>query len=128
MKTTLITTTLIIASLAFLTSCQENEAPTITINSPSGANSPYMSGSSVHIHVNFEDDESLHEAMVTIVREHDGAEVYHSHAHPDAKTYTLEADTMLMTAEHSDFTVTATATDHDEESTTVTETFHMHPM
>ena len=118
---------------AAFTSCNtedpvENEAPTVNIMEPSVANNPHMSGQSMHIHVEFSDDEELHEAMVSIVRQHDGAEVFHHHIHEHSQTATVMADTVLTTAMHSDFVVTATATDHDGETTTATETIHMHPM
>lgn len=124
---------LTIAFLAFgaMTSCnttEENEAPTVTIMSPLSSGNPYMSGSTIMLHVEATDDDELHEVAVSIVREHDNTEVYHSHAHPDANTYTLHEDTVFTTTEHSNFIITATASDHDGEEVTATETIHMHPM
>jgi hypothetical protein len=116
------------AGFASCNTTDENEAPTVAIMGPSSENNPHMNGAPMHIHVEAEDDEELHEVAISIVRVHDGTEVYHSHAHPDKKTYSLHEDTVFTTMMHSDFTVTATASDHNEKSTTVTETIHMHPM
>lgn len=116
------------AALNGCNTAEENEAPTVTIIAPSADNNPHMSGQSIHIHVEFADDEELHEAMVSIVRQHDGTEVYHHHVHEHSTAVTVMEDTVLTTIMHSDFVVTATVTDHDGETTTDTETFHMHPM
>lgn len=117
-----------VAALASSCNTDKNEAPTISIESPSADNNPYHSGNPIHIHVNYADDDQLHEVTLTIVRDMDTTEVYHFHGHPDAATYTLEVDTMFTTTDHSDFLMTATATDHDDVTTTETATFHMHPM
>lgn len=113
---------------ASCTKVEENEAPTVTIISPSAANNPYMSGMPINIHVEVTDDVELHDIVVTVVREHDSAEVYSKYGHSHSTTYSLEEDTMFTTTMHSDFTVTATASDHEGEETVATATFHMHPM
>lgn len=106
----------------------ENEAPTVTIMEPSSANNPFMSGQSMHIHVEFRDDEELHDAIVSVVRQYDGTEVFYKYAHTHSKLALVMVDTILTTPMHSDFVITATASDHDGETTTATETIHMHPM
>lgn len=107
---------------------EENQAPVVTIISPKASNNPFMSGNSVNIHIEFTDDDELHEMSIEVVREHDGAIVYESHPHQHATAFTFNIDTVLTTAMHSDFTITAIGTDHDDLITTVTETIHMHPM
>jgi hypothetical protein len=120
-----------LACIAAISSCDtkdENVLPTISFDSPTSAGNPYMSGSPIHIHINYADDEELHEVTLSVVRDLDTTEVYHFHGHPDMATFTLEVDTMFNTMDHSDFILTATATDHEAEQTTVVETIHMHPM
>lgn len=116
-----------IAVVFGLASCTENAAPTITVHSPTSA-SPFMSGDTVHVHIDFADDEQLHEVAVTIVREHGDTTFFHAHDHPDATSASLHGDFVISTPMHSDFTVTAIATDHAGESTTDVSTIHCHPM
>jgi len=117
-----------IAGISSCNTTEENQAPVVTIISPTAANNPYMSGNSINIHIEFSDDDELHEVSIEVVREHDGAIVYESHPHEHAMSYTFNVDTVLTTPMHSDFTITAIGTDHDNEQTTAIETIHMHPM
>jgi hypothetical protein len=131
MKKTFSLLTISFIAFGAMTSCnttEENEAPTVTIISPKAENNPYMSGNSMNINIEFSDDVELHELSVEVVREFDGAVVYHAHPHSHTSSYTFNVDTVLTTTEHSDFTVTAVGSDHDDKITTVTETIHMHPM
>lgn len=111
-----------------ISSCTENPAPTIMVHSPTSANGAFMSGDTVHVHIDFADDEQLHEVAVTIVREHGDTTFFHAHDHPDATSASLHGDFVISTPMHSDFTITAIATDHAGESTTDVSTIHCHPM
>ncbi|MCF8275765.1 MAG: hypothetical protein K9J17_03440 [Flavobacteriales bacterium] len=119
---------LIASGFTSCTKIEENQAPVVTIISPSATNNPYMSGMPITIHVEATDDVGLHEIVVTVVREHDSVEVYSHYDHSHEASYSFEVDTMFTTTTHSDFTLTVTASDHEEEETVATETFHMHPM
>lgn len=118
----------IVVAVSSCTKTVKNEPPTVTIISPTAAGGVYMSDSTVNLHIEFTDDDQLHELSVEIVREVDSLTVFHMHAHPDAATYSLNMDTVFTTAEPSNFVITATATDHDDAMTTDTESFHVHPM
>jgi hypothetical protein len=120
--------TVIASGFTSCTKVEENQAPVVTIISPTASNNPYMSGMPINIHVEVSDDIELHEVVVTVVREHDSAEVYSNYGHSHSTTYSVEEDTVFTTTMHSDFTVTATASDHEGEETVATATFHMHPM
>lgn len=111
-----------------LASCTKNAVPTITVHSPTSADGAFMSGDTVHVHIDFADDGLLHEVAVSIVREHGDTTFFHTHDHPDASTASLHGDFVISTPHHSDFSITAVATDHEGESTTDESTIHCHPM
>lgn len=111
-----------------LSSCTKNAAPTIMVHSPTSATGDFMTGDTVNVHIDFADDEQLHEVAVTIVREHGDTTFFHAHDHPDAATASLHGDFVISTPHHSDFSITAVATDHDGETTTNESTIHCHPM
>lgn len=117
-----------IVAFSSCTKTETNEPPTVTIISPTSADGPYTSDSIINVHIEFADDDELHELSIAIVREIDSVMVFYTIAHPDAATYSLNIDTAFTTTEHSDFTITAIATDHDDAMATETESFHMHPM
>ena len=119
-----------IVSIAFLglSACTENAAPTIMVHSPTSANGAFMTGDTVHVHVDFADDEQLHEVAVTIVREHGDTTFFHAHEHPDAATASLHGDFVISTPHHSEFSITAIATDHGGETSTLVSSIHCHPM
>lgn len=134
MKKTISTLILAVIISVGFTACNkedgpiENQGPGITIVEPSSANNPFISGQSMRIRVDFTDDEELHEMEVSVVRQHDGAEVFNRFTHNHSTLAIIMVDTVLTTAMHSNFVVTARATDHDGKMTTATETIYMHPM
>lgn len=110
-----------------LTSCDEehsHDGPTITINGPTGM---HESGDTVLLSVTFSDDHELHEYLVQVVRELDDSTVQTFSGHSHEQTFMLEESFVVMTTDHSDFIINASANNHDGESGTVTATFHVHP-
>lgn len=103
----------------------DTEAPVVTVTLHEAG--PFMNGDTVHVHVNATDNDVLHGVVTTITREHDGAEVFHSHDHTSEATFSSEF--MYVTdngGNHSDFTVSAVAEDESENSKEATATFHVH--
>lgn len=131
MKTTISTLAIFFAMAIAFVSCnttEENTAPQINILKPSASDNPHMSGMPITVHVEVTDDDELHETSISIVRQHDSAEVYHNHGHTHESVYTVMEDTVFTTSMHSDFTVTVMASDHDGEESIVHSTFNMNPM
>ena len=114
-----------------LIACEETEipipqssAPTVSIMSPLASDSAYVSGQSLLLQVQFDDDDELHEIVVTIIRLSDGAMIYQRNLHQHGNSYRWIDNLELTTSVQSDFEVRAIVTDHElqrtEDSQTIT--------
>lgn len=120
---------LALAAFAF-GSCEEGPATytvDFKIHEPTDG-ATFADGESVHMHVDFEAEATIHMAKVTVTREHDGEAVYSWEEHVHAEgMHSHHADFTLETTEHSDFTLEAKSWDHGgSEADAVSMTRHFH--
>lgn len=106
---------------------EENTAPEITILSPTSNEGDFLSNEPITLNVIVTDDDELHEVSVSVVRNHDAAQVYSSNEHTHATEYLFLEDTSFNTSEASNFTLTVNASDHDGEEESKSEVFRVIP-
>lgn len=124
----------ILVATLLLASCEENEvpiptsdAPTVSILSPAASDSAFASGDPILIQVQFDDDDELHEMLVTVIRLHDGAMVFQQHLHQHGSHYRWINTLNLNTTIESEFEVRAIVTDHELQRSTDTVVFTLLP-
>ncbi len=120
-------------AVALLSACEETEIPdpesnppTVEFLSPS-PDSTFTSGEPTVLQVQFDDDEELHELLVTIVRIQDGSMVYQKNIHQHGNSYRWVDQITFTTDVLSEFELRAIATDHELQQTKSTVTVTVLP-
>ena len=114
----------------FFTACEDDEDPhhhhgdymvTIDIQSP-GAGSQFTNGDSLHIHVNFTNDDVIHYVQVIVENASTGEEIYNEqeHAHADL-SMTYHDHVELSATETGDYVLRALSWPHDSDEHKITE-------
>lgn len=134
-KSTIAITAFLAAAITIVSCKKEEEAkdttkPTVTITLLTAKDSTgaYHDGMTVEYKIEASDETELHGVVTEIVRDEDGAEVFHLHDHDvDGNNYTYNGSIVLDNNHlHTNFTITATATDGGENEAVATENFHSH--
>jgi len=130
MKNTFFFALAAVAVVCFFSACKDDkpteDIPQITIESPEEG-AVFAQGDTVHIEVEIEHTEELHEYLVELKNASDGTVLFSEGEHSHNMSVHVHDHWVNNVHHHTDMELVVTATDHKDKSNTKTVHFHCHP-